>query len=174
MARPHPDRANAWQLLDGHQHLAALQELGRADALVFPWPCGDAEALLLLATLNRLEGADQPAQRAALLGALAQVWSPPELALLVPEEADAITTLLAFGARDIDALVAELDVAAATVTADLPTPITFAVEPADVAIVEQAVATAMAARTGPNRRGRAIGSCPSAPAASAAAIAAGS
>jgi hypothetical protein len=157
VARPHPDQANAWQLLDGQQRLAVLQELEHIDALVFPWPCDDDEALLLLATLNRLEGADSPAQRAALLDELVAFWPPADLARLVPEDADAITTLLAFAPGEVDALVAELSTAADAATATLPTPLTFAVEPDEVALVEAAIATAMGPLTGPNRRGRALG-----------------
>jgi ParB family transcriptional regulator, chromosome partitioning protein len=56
VARPHPERAEEWQLLDGHQRWEVLRRLGHDQALVYPWPCDDASALLLLATLNRLEG----------------------------------------------------------------------------------------------------------------------
>ncbi len=156
VARPHPTLADAWQVLDGHQRLAVLQTLGETEALVFPWPCDDAEALLLLATLNRLEGADQPARRAALLQELSAVVPVAELALLVPEDAEAIAALVAQAEWDVDALVAELGAAAEAALVDLPTAVTFAVEPADVAAVEQALDAAMARLTGPNRRGRAL------------------
>ena len=56
VARPHPDEPQTWQILDGHQRWQVLQALGHADALVFPWDCDDATALLLLSTLNRLAG----------------------------------------------------------------------------------------------------------------------
>ncbi len=61
VARPQPDEPEAWQLLDGHQRLDVLRRLGHREALVFAWPCDDETALLLLATLNRLEGEDVPA-----------------------------------------------------------------------------------------------------------------
>ncbi len=61
VARPQPDEPEAWQLLDGHQRLDVLRRLGHTEALVFAWPCDDETALLLLATLNRLEGEDVPA-----------------------------------------------------------------------------------------------------------------
>ena len=60
-----------FEVLDGHQRLSVLRRLGRDQALCYLWPCDDATALVLLATLNRLEGEDVPALRSALLAELA-------------------------------------------------------------------------------------------------------
>ena len=79
VARPHPDRAGHWQLLDGHQRWLVLREMGRNEAQVFPWPCDNATALVLLATLNRLEGDDVPARRADLLAALQESFALQDL-----------------------------------------------------------------------------------------------
>src|SRR5665811_2045067 len=67
IARPDPELPGEWQLLDGHQRVEVLRRLGHTEALVFPWECNDENALILLATLNRLEGEDVPAKRSALL-----------------------------------------------------------------------------------------------------------
>ncbi len=156
VARPHPEEPDVWQILDGHQRWQVLQDLGRADALVFPWHCDDATALLLLATLNRLEGEDVPGRRAALFAELTALIPPGDLALLVPEDPDAIDTLLALHQPDLEAILAELEASAAALVAELPRPMTFAVEPGDVDAIEAALARAMADRSGANRRGRAL------------------
>jgi hypothetical protein len=49
---------------------------------------------VLLATLNRLEGRDDPAARAHLVAKLAGERSPEDLARLLPEPADALARLM--------------------------------------------------------------------------------
>jgi len=61
----------AYQLLDGHHRAAVLRELGHDTAQCEVWEVDDDQALMLLATLNRLNGADDPHRRAALLDQLA-------------------------------------------------------------------------------------------------------
>jgi hypothetical protein len=56
-----------YQVLDGHHRWEALRRLGRDTAACVVWDVDDAEALLLLATLNRLQGRDDPRKRAELL-----------------------------------------------------------------------------------------------------------
>ncbi|NJL30774.1 MAG: ParB N-terminal domain-containing protein [Phycisphaerales bacterium] len=56
-----------YQLLDGHHRVRALRELGRTTARCVVWEVDDAQALELLATLNRLQGKDDPRARAALV-----------------------------------------------------------------------------------------------------------
>lgn len=70
IVRPMPGEEGAFQLLDGHHRRRALQELGHADATCLVWQADDAQALTLLATLNRLAGDDDPKRRAALIEAL--------------------------------------------------------------------------------------------------------
>ena len=83
-----------YQLLDGHHRAKALQELGHVTARCEVWNVDDAEALLLLATLNRLEGRDDPRKRAALLGQLRQSMDVKRLASLLPEDAAKLGRLL--------------------------------------------------------------------------------
>jgi len=59
-----------YQILDGHHRVQALRQLKHAGARCVVWDVSDEQALLLLATLNRLEGVDQPRKRAALLAEL--------------------------------------------------------------------------------------------------------
>jgi len=60
VVRPHPEEPGCYQLLDGHQRLQVLKHLGHEDAVCYVWPCDDQTALVLLATLKRLEGQDDP------------------------------------------------------------------------------------------------------------------
>ena len=113
VARPHPEPDDHWQLLDGHQRLAALKTLGHETATVFPWPCDDAAALLLLGTLNALSGSDDPLKRAQLLEELAALRPIEELVLLLPEEERELEDALSLLALDVDACLAELEAAAA-------------------------------------------------------------
>lgn len=157
VVRPHSESAGDYQLLDGHQRVEALRRLGQVDALCFVWPCDDATALRLLATLNRLRGEDVPARRADLLAELSALVSVEELALLLPESAEAIRDLLVFRALDSGALLAQLEAAAASAATNAPRLVSFALLPEDEAVVEEAVALWVSLLTGANRRGRALG-----------------
>jgi hypothetical protein len=60
------------------------------------WELDDAEALLLLATINRLGGEDAPGKRLSLLETLAESLrqSAADMAALLPEEEDVLVGLL--------------------------------------------------------------------------------
>ncbi|MCE9590195.1 MAG: ParB/RepB/Spo0J family partition protein [Planctomycetes bacterium] len=76
-----------YQILDGHHRVKALRALGRAQARCVVWEVTDEEALVLLATLNRLQGRDDVSLRASLMEELtARVGSSlASVAALVPE-----------------------------------------------------------------------------------------
>lgn len=154
IVRPHPQHPGDYELLDGHQRAAVLGRIGSTDARCYVWPCDDATALMLLATLNRLEGQDDPRLRAALLRDLSAVLAPDELALLLPEDPSALRNGLALLDLDVDALLADL--AQRSAEGNGLRAITFAVSPEDEAAIEAAVAAAAAALDGTNRRGRAL------------------
>ncbi|MGB2998861.1 MAG: ParB/RepB/Spo0J family partition protein [Phycisphaerae bacterium] len=83
-----------YQILNGHHRVRALAALGHTHARCDVWEVDDAEARLLLATLNRLEGKDDPSARALLLSHLAEGRSVEELSRLLPEPPDAVERLL--------------------------------------------------------------------------------
>ncbi|MCC7193336.1 MAG: ParB-like nuclease domain-containing protein [Phycisphaeraceae bacterium] len=86
-----------YQILDGHHRVKALAQLGRREARCLVWPVDEGEALLLLSTLNRLSGRDDPHKRAALLEELAQRRGV-ELETLtrdLPEDLHSLKALLA-------------------------------------------------------------------------------
>jgi len=83
-----------YQILNGHHRARVLRQLGHTRARCDVWEVDDDEARLLLATLNRLEGRDDPSARAHLVAHLAQGRSAQDLARLLPEPPDAVERLL--------------------------------------------------------------------------------
>ncbi len=156
IVRPHPTIAGAWQYLDGKHRGDVLESLGHVDALCYVWPCDDATALLLLATLNRLEGDDLPAKRADLLSQLMDARPGERLSELLPEDDAALRDALTLLPVDVDSLLRELTAAAGRSAELAARACTFALLPGDEATVERAVAVASEGLTGKNRRGRAL------------------
>jgi ParB-like chromosome segregation protein Spo0J len=151
-----PQKDGRYQLLDGHQRFEALRRLGYVEAVCFPWDCDDAMALVLLSTLNRLEGEDVPGRRASLLAELTALLSIEELSLLLPEDAGALRTTLALLDVNPETLLAEIEAAHARAAANSLRQVSFAVLPEDEADIELAVQQVAAALDGQNRRGRAL------------------
>jgi hypothetical protein len=89
-----------YQILDGHHRVEALRRLKRTSARCVVWEVTDDEALLLLATLNRLQGRDDPHRRAALVAELAGLRrvDARELAEVLPERAEELASLLSLRA----------------------------------------------------------------------------
>ncbi len=88
--------ADRYEILDGHHRAKVLSRLGRATARCDIWRVDDVQALELLATLNCLQGRDDPRRRAALIAALAtaQRRDAAALAQRLPEEARHIAHFL--------------------------------------------------------------------------------
>jgi ParB-like chromosome segregation protein Spo0J len=146
----------SFQILDGHQRAGVLRELGEATAVCYVWPADDREALLLLATLNRLEGQDVPGRRAALIAELQAHETLAELARLLPEDEAQLEATLDLLDFDVDGLLERLTEEAERTAAVAPQVYSFAVDPSDAPTVERAIDRAMSILTGRNRRGRAL------------------
>lgn len=86
---------DAYQILDGHHRVAALRELAKPTARCVVWQADDQQALLLLATLNRLQGQDDAKKRSALLGQLSRAMEVKDLAAKLPERMEHLQKLLA-------------------------------------------------------------------------------
>ena len=157
IVRAHPELSGHFQILDGKHRVEALRRLGLREALCYFWPCDDAEALVLLATLNRLEGEDVPARRADLLAELSALLPPEQLAELLPEDAAQINDTIALLDLDAERLLADLELAATRQRAAGPRLVSFAVLPEDEAVIEEAIAAAAVGLDGRNTRGRALG-----------------
>lgn len=95
IVRPVGDR---YQILDGHHRVIVLRRLGRDTAQCVVWEVDDTQALLLLATLNRLSGDDDPRKRAALVAKLNASMDVHELARRLPEDAERVRKLLSLHA----------------------------------------------------------------------------
>jgi hypothetical protein len=88
----------AYQILDGHHRLEVLKRIGHVEARCVVWRVDDDEALLLLATLNRLQGKDDAHKRGELVAQLRMRMSFKELADRLPERAAELEKLA--GLRD--------------------------------------------------------------------------
>ena len=146
---------DTYQVLDGHHRLEILRELGHETVRCYIWPCDDAQALILLATLNRLEGTDVPALRASLMQELSSVVDVESLELLLPESSDEISDLLDLESIDEAAVLASLTIAAEPSGTGVSA-ISFAVDVEQASIIERAILIASENLTGNNRRGRAL------------------
>jgi ParB-like chromosome segregation protein Spo0J len=156
IVRPHPEKAGAYQVLDGHHRLLVLKDLGHAEARCDVWDVNDREAKLLLATLNRLEGQDLPIRRAQLLHELLGEMNLSDLAGLLPEsekQLEELHSLLEFPADDIAAL---LDAEAEEAEKVLPRVMAFVVTPDQEKAIEQAVELASDGTLGRDRKARGL------------------
>lgn len=84
-----------YQILDGHHRVAALGRLSAQTARCVVWQADDQQALMLLATLNRLQGADDPRKRARLVGELVSRLDLASLGKQLPETAEKLKKMLA-------------------------------------------------------------------------------
>jgi hypothetical protein len=87
------DGAPRYQILNGHHRVKVLQSLGRETARCDVWDVDDREGLILMATLNRLAGEDEPAKRDAVITELLGSIEAERLADLLPESAAELADL---------------------------------------------------------------------------------
>ena len=83
-----------YEIIDGHHRVKALGRLGVDTAHCVVWDVNESEALLLLATLNRLEGSDDPRKRAALVAQLQGGRDLKALSQLLPERVEHLKKLV--------------------------------------------------------------------------------
>ena len=95
IVRPVGDR---YQILDGHHRVMVLKRLKHDTIQAVVWQADDQQALLFLATLNRMQGDDDPCKRAALLAKLRCSMDVSELAKRLPEDSQRVRNLLAIHA----------------------------------------------------------------------------
>lgn len=155
IVRPHPEQPCEYQLLDGHQRARVLRQLGHEHVDVVVWVCSDAEASLLLVSLNRLTGEDDPIKRDALLEDLLREAPEFDLdELVTSSEADITDLLETLAVTDEPAWVE-------TTSATSPTPsrrLSFTVSAAEGDAIELAVDSLLISSElrGSRRRGRAL------------------
>lgn len=93
VVRPHPKKKDHFQIINGHHRVKALEKLGRNVANCVVWDVDDEQTTVLLATLNRLAGSDEPAKKIELLKALKERMGTVELAKIVPQTSKQIEQL---------------------------------------------------------------------------------
>jgi ParB-like chromosome segregation protein Spo0J len=156
VVRPHPEQPGKFQVLDGHHRVAVLESLWHRQARCDVWDVDDREAKLLLATLNRLQGQDQPIRRAQLIHELLGDISPVDLAGLLPEtekQLEELHALLEFPAEEVAAFLEEQ---AEQEEKILPRVMSFVVTPEQEALIERAVERASDGTPGRDRKARGL------------------
>jgi ParB-like chromosome segregation protein Spo0J len=156
VVRPHPAEPVKYQVLDGHHRVAVLRDLGHTEARCDVWDVDDREAKLLLATLNRLQGQDQPRKRAELVHELLAEMNVADLGGLLPEsdkQLEELHALLEFPAEEVAVMLQEQAEEAEKV---LPRVMTFVVTPEQEADIEQAVELASDGTPGRDRKARGL------------------
>jgi len=121
-----------YQILNGHHRAEVLRGLGHTRARCDVWEVDDDEARLLLATLNRLEGRDDPRERARLVARLAEGRTAEELARLLPEPPDAVERLLRLAQPPPEPLTPEA-------MAPIARPMTFFLADEQYALISEAL-----------------------------------
>jgi len=137
--RAHPTEPGKYQVLDGHHRIGVLRELGHSEARCDVWDVDDREAKLLLATLNRLEGQDQPLRRAQLLHELLGEWNAVDLGGLLPETEAEILDLHSLLEFPADEIAEELAAEAEEREKTLPVVVHFVVSHEQAELIEMAV-----------------------------------
>lgn len=92
---PAPAHGDIFEILDGHHRVAALRKLGRSSARCDVWEVDDDEALVLLTTLNRLEGRDDVYRRAELVQRMSDRLGADRVSGMLPDSRERIDRLLA-------------------------------------------------------------------------------
>jgi ParB family chromosome partitioning protein len=93
IVRPHPKQNGCYEIINGHHRVGVLKKLGCKTCDCIEWQVDDAEALILLATLNRLAGADVLEKKSELIKSLSDRFSTKELAKHLPDTKSAIERL---------------------------------------------------------------------------------
>jgi hypothetical protein len=94
IVRPCPNKRGYFQMINGHHRKLALEKLRYESADCVVWDIDDDQTNILLATLNRLGGIDEPGKKIRLLQRLSENFKTRELAKLLPLRAKQIDQLI--------------------------------------------------------------------------------
>jgi ParB/RepB/Spo0J family partition protein len=94
VVRPHPKKRDKFQIINGHHRVKAMEKLGKKVADCVVWNVDDEQTAVLLATLNRLTGVDEPSRKIELLKTLKRRFGSARLAKLLPQTANQIDRLV--------------------------------------------------------------------------------
>jgi ParB/RepB/Spo0J family partition protein len=93
IVRPHPQRQDHFEIINGHHRKQALEQLGYEKADCIVWDVDDRQVDIFLMTLNRLGGSDTLSKKIALLERLSQKADLKELSKLLPQSKKQIQQL---------------------------------------------------------------------------------
>ena len=93
VVRPHPQKQDCFEIINGHHRVKALERLGHKEADCVVWDVDDEQTAVLLTTLNRLAGSDTLAKKVELLKKLTERMGTAQLAKLLPQTAKQIERL---------------------------------------------------------------------------------
>ncbi len=91
-----------YEVLAGNQRLRALQSDGAETAPCVVADVDDTDARLLAQAMNAIQGEDDPAAKASLLRELLRHMSAEEVMALLPESAEALSSLSELGSIGLD------------------------------------------------------------------------
>ncbi len=103
-------RRMQYEIINGHHRFEALKQLGYETCDCVVWDIDDDEALLLLATLNRLCGQDVLDKKTALLEKLNSKLRADELSKLLPNTKTQIQRLLDLQKNKTQIQITEQDI----------------------------------------------------------------
>ncbi len=139
IVRPSPKKKKRYIIVDGHHRVKVIRELGWKKVMCQVADVDELEAALLLATLNRLRGEDQPRKRAELIDRLLQQIELPDLSALLPESQTEVDDLLSLLTLDTDNLAQQIWAQQEAELAAFPVPYTFLISPEDAPVVDEAL-----------------------------------
>ncbi len=85
---------DVYEILDGHHRFKVLKSLGYKEARCEIWDVDEAGGLILMATLNRLEGVDDPILRGELLRELGRFVPCEKLLEMLPDPSSRVSELV--------------------------------------------------------------------------------
>jgi ParB/RepB/Spo0J family partition protein len=133
VVRPHPQRRDCFQIINGEHRYRALVKLGQKTADCIVWDIDNEQVDILLATLNRLVGTDELDKKLNLLKRLNKRMESAELAKLLPQTAKQIERLTNL---KIPSRPAEAD------TKSFSNPMVFFVNDTQQEVIEKALSSA--------------------------------
>lgn len=140
LVRPHPNKQGQYLMVDGHHRKQVVEALGWTEVECQVQEMTEADAGLLLLTLNRLRGTDIPRKRAELIEGLLPQFDLDSLSLLLPESRGELEGLLALLKQDEIALEKAMKAQMEAERQSLPVPFGFMIPADEVEIVRQALA----------------------------------
>lgn len=93
VVRVHPDLPESYQIINGHHRVKALTALDVESADCVIWDVDDQQAMVLLATLNRISGNDDLQKKSELMKSLTKRFDIKQLVKMLPESTKSIQRL---------------------------------------------------------------------------------